>query len=101
MIYKEPAWAKYITEDNIEDENIKGLIPIIGFENVKKIMLNYSGIPILVSKSSFMKYKHQYVLDNYNGTKMSRIETAIACDMTENYIYKLMKKYKNNNKNIL
>ncbi len=96
MTKKEPAWAKYITEENIEDDNIKGLIPIIGFENVKKIMFQYTGIPFLVSKTTFTKYKHKYIIDNYDGTKQSRRKIAIECDLTESYIYKLVKKYKNN-----
>ncbi len=94
MYENEPEWAKYITEESIEDYGLLDLISIIGFEATKKLMIHYAGNTITIPKSANTKYKHQYVLDNYDGTKMSRIKTALACQITENYIFKIMKMYK-------
>ncbi len=92
---KEPAWAKYITEETIDNEDIKALIELIGFTAVKKLMIHYAGIPIVIPKLCLTKYKHQYILDNCDGSKHSKIALAKECNITEGYIYKLMKKYKN------
>ena len=94
MYQNEPEWAKYITEESIEDYGSLDLISIIGFEATKKLMIHYAGNTITIPKSANTKYKHQYVLDHYDGTKMSRIKTALACQITENYIFKIMKMYK-------
>lgn len=94
---KEPKWMKYITEDSIEDFELRDLIELIGFEATKKLMLKHAGVPILIPKSATSKYKHQYILDNYDGTKKSRMKLALECDITEGYVYKIIKKYKNNN----
>lgn len=94
---KEPKWMKYITEDSIEDFELRDLIDLIGFEATKKLMLKHAGVPILIPKSATSKYKHQYILDNYDGTKKSRMKLALECDITEGYVYKIIKKYKNNN----
>lgn len=94
MENKEPAWAKYITQDSIDNPELLYLIPIIGFEATKKLMLHCAGTPIFIPKTIHMKYKHQYILDNYDGTKMSRIKMVLDCNTTESYLYKIIKKYK-------
>lgn len=58
-------------------------------------MIHYAGIPITIPKNYITKYKHQYILDSCDGSKKSHIEIAKACDISENYIYKIIKKYKN------
>lgn len=72
-------------------------ITLIGFEATKKIMLKYAGVPILIPKSATSKYKHQYILDNYDGTKKSRMKLALECNITERYVYKIIKQYKKEN----
>lgn len=99
MNYNEPEWAKYITEESIDNGELQTLISLIGFEATKKIMLNYAGRDFFIPKTSLMKYKHQYILDNYDGTKRSRIKLVRACGITEGYIFKIIKKY--NGKNAL
>ncbi len=69
----------------------------LGFSSLNSsicgISFGISKIPV-DSMSKYTKYKHQYVLDNYDGSKYSRMRTALDCNITENYIYKIMKTYK-------
>ena len=95
MNKKEPEWAKYITENNIENEDLQALMSVIGFEATKKLMIYYEGMNLKIPKSCNMKYKHQYILDTYDGTKRSRVKIVRECNITEGYIYKVIKKYKN------
>ena len=97
MKFLEPKWAKYIREDNIEDGDVQALVPLIGLDAVKKIMIRYAGTHIIVPKQMLTKYKHQYILDNYDGTKLSRMKLALECEFTEGYVYKIIKKYKSEN----
>ena len=50
MYQNEPEWAKYITEESIEDYGLLDLISIIGFEATKKLMpeipLQYQNLQI-------------------------------------------------------
>lgn len=94
MYENEPKWAKYITEESIEDYGLLDLISIIGFEATKKLMIHYAGNTITIPKSVNTKYKHQYVLDNYDGTRNSRRTIALTCQITDGYIYKILKMYK-------
>ena len=94
MTRNEPKWAKYITEDTIDDERLQSLISVIGFEATKKLMIHFAGSEIFIPKTCTQKYKHQYILDNYDGTKVSRMKLVLECDITESYIYKIINKYK-------
>lgn len=93
MNYNEPEWAKYITEESIENEELQTLMSLIGFEATKKIMLYYAGRDFFIPKAVLMKYKHQYILDNYDKTKRSRLKLVHDCGITEGYIFKIIKKY--------
>lgn len=97
MDKREPEWAKYITEESIDDERLQTLISIIGFEATKKLMIFYAGNIIDIPKLCNQKYKHKYIMDNYNGTKASRIKLVLECGITEGYLYKIVKKYKDKN----
>lgn len=58
-------------------------------------MLKHAGVPILIPRSSATsKYKYQYILDNYDGTKKSRMKLGLECNITEGYVYKIIKQYK-------
>lgn len=95
MNRKEPEWAKYITEENIENEDLQTLMSVIGFEATKKLMIYYEGMNLKIPKSCNMKYKHQYALDTHDGSHSSRVKIVRECDITENYIFKIIKKYPN------
>lgn len=91
----EPEWAEYITEDNIDNEDLQTLCSIIGFEATKKLMIYCAGTTLKIPKKCNMKYKHQYALDTHDGSHASRVKIVRECDITENYIFKIMKKYPN------
>jgi len=92
---KEPVWAKYITEDNLPTDDLRYLCAIIGLEATKKLMFYAAGEKFSIHAHCNQQYKKQYILDNIDRTKYSRMKTAVECEITENYIFKIMKKYKN------
>jgi len=98
MINEEPKWAEYITEESIENPDLKLIMSVIGFEATKKLMIHLPGMPIQIPKAVLSKYKTQYIIDNYNGTKYSRMKLVTECNITESYLYKIIEKNKKNKK---
>ena len=94
---REPEWAKYITVESIDDPGLLYLMTHVDFEAIKKLIIYYAGDPVAIPKRCNMKYKHQYILDTYDGTKRSRVKIVRECNITEGYIYKVIKKYKKKN----
>lgn len=96
MSQKEPLWSKYITEDNLPNEEMEVLCSIIGLEATKKIMLAYQGSTITIPKQALSKYKDKYIIENYDGTKISRVYLAKECNVSERHIYNVTHENKNN-----
>ena len=90
---KEPVWAKYITEDNLPTEDLQILCSIIGFEATKKLMLNAPGSKFSIHAHCNQKYKKQYIIDNYNGTKRNMVDLVLSCKTTERFVYKVIKEH--------
>lgn len=95
MNQKEPQWAKYITENDLPNEEMEVLCSIIGLEATKKLLTNYPGYTITIPKQALSKYKDKYIIENYNGTKISRVHLAKECDVSERYIYNTVHENKN------
>lgn len=87
---EEPAWAKYITEDNLPTEDLQYLCSIIGLEATKKLMFKAAGEKFSIHAHCNQPYKRQYILDNYDASRSNIMELVIACDTTQRYIYKVI-----------
>lgn len=96
--HEEPAWGKYITEDNLPTEDLQYLCSIIGLEATKKLMFKAAGEKSIHAHCN-QPYKKQYILDNFDGTRRSMLDTIRACKTTQRYVYKVIEekaKGKNN-----
>ena len=87
-----PVWGKYITEDNLPPE-LKELASVIGLEATKKLIYKYNGRTFNIPRNIQYKYKKQYVIDNYKGTKTSLNHLILACRVSARYVYKVIKEH--------
>lgn len=87
---EEPAWAKYITEDNLPTEDLQYLCSIIGLEATKKLMFKAAGEKFSIHAHCNQPYKRQYIKDNCDGTRTSILEIIRACKTTQRYVYKVL-----------
>lgn len=90
MDYKKP-WIKNLTYENLPNDDLKSLADIIGMELTIKVIFELAGIHISVPKNSGMLAKSAYVREHYDGTKKMRMKLAKDCDVSESYIYKIVK----------
>lgn len=87
---EEPVWAKYITEDNLPTEDLQYLCSIIGLEATKKLMLKAAGEKFSIHAHCNQPYKRQYIIDNFDGTRRSMLDTILACKTTQRFVYKVL-----------
>lgn len=88
---EEPAWAKYITEDNLPTEDLQYLCSIIGLESTKKLMFKAAGEKFSIHAHCNQPYKRQYIIDNFDASRSNIMELVIACGTTQRYVYKVIK----------
>ena len=87
---EEPVWAKYITEDNLPTEDLQYLCSIIGLEATKKLMFKAAGEKFSIHAHCNQPYKRQYIIDNFDGTRRSMLDTILACKTTQRFVYKVL-----------
>lgn len=87
---EEPAWAKYITEDNLPTEDLQYLCSIIGLEATKKLMFKAAGEKFSIHAHCNQLYKRQYIIDNFDGTKQCINKLALECKTTTRFVYKVL-----------
>lgn len=95
---KEPVWAKYITEENLPTDDLHYLASIIGLEATKKLMFYAAGEKFSIHAHCNQKYKKQYIIDNFDGTKQSMNKLVRQCDTTTRYVYKVIEEFVHNKK---
>lgn len=90
---EEPAWAKYITEDNLPTEDLQYLCSIIGLEVTKKLMFKAAGEKFSIHAHCNQPYKRQYILDNYDASRRNIIDLTIACKTSQRFVYKVIEEF--------
>lgn len=85
-------WIQYITEETLPNEDLKILAAIIGLAATIKVMCEVPGMLISVPKNCTLKARIEYIKQHYDGTKKSRYELSKLCDLSENYIYRVVNK---------
>lgn len=90
---EEPAWAKYITEDNLPTEDLQYLCSIIGLEATKKLMLKAAGEKFSIHAHCNQQYKRQYIIEHFDGTRKSMLDITRACKTTQRFVYKVIKEH--------
>lgn len=88
---KEPAWAKYITEDNLPTEDLQYLCSIIGLEATKKLPFKAAGEKFSINAHCNQPYKRQYIKDHCDGTRTSILEISRDCKTTQRFVYTALK----------
>lgn len=87
---EEPAWAKYITEDNLPTEDLQYLCSIIGLDATKKLMFKAAGEKFSIHAHCNQQYKRQYIIDNFDGTKQCINKLVLECKTTQRFVYKVL-----------
>ena len=90
MEYNKP-WIKNITLDTLPNEDLKIVASVIGLDATVKLMCELAGINISIPKNGTLKAKIDYIKQKYDGTKKTRIELSQVCDLSESYIYRIIR----------
>lgn len=91
FLQEDKSWTKEITIEDLPNEDLKIIAGVIGLEAVVKLMCELDGFYFSIPKYGALRYKRNYVLKHYDGTKKSRFELAKKFGFTEQYIYRIVR----------
>ena len=84
-------WIKNITEETLPNEDLKLVASTIGLDATITLMCELPGIIISIPKNATLPARIAYIKEHYDGSKKSRLKLAQMCDLSESYIYKIIK----------
>lgn len=88
---KKKPWLENVTEDDMPNDELKYLACILGIPATLELIDQAPGIIINIPKNAFKLLKDKYILNNYDGTKLCMVKMAIELNVTERYIYRILK----------
>ena len=86
-----PPWADYFTMDNLPNEDLKIVATFIGLEPTVTLICELSGSTISIPKQATLPARKAYIKKHYDGTKKTRNELRRVCNVSENYIDRVVK----------
>ena len=84
-------WIKNITEETLPNEDLKLVASTIGLDATITLMCELPGIIISIPKNATLLARIAYIEEHYDGSKKSRLKLAQMCELSESYIYKIIK----------
>ena len=88
----EQPWKKYITIDDMPNDDLKLFAEKVGIEKAVQTILELPGIGFVIPKKPFRAAKERYIMDNYDGSKYCLNRLALECDFTSKQVYKIIQK---------
>ena len=90
-MYNNKPWIKNITEQTLPNEDLKIVASTIGLDATIKLMCELPGIIISIPKNATLPARIAYIKEHYDGSKKSRLKLVQTCELSESYIYKIIK----------
>jgi Mor family transcriptional regulator len=88
------GWTKYITKADLPNVELKLVADIIGMETTINLMEELAGTFINFPKTALNKCRNQFICEEYDGSKESRMALAKKFGVTERYIIKVASYYR-------
>ena len=84
-------WVDKITPENLPNEDLKIVATFIGLAPTVTLICELSGSTISIPKQATLPARKAYIKKHYDGTKKTRNELRRICNVSENYIYRVVK----------
>ena len=91
-------WKKFITMENLPNEDMRILADAIGIEPVKDMITEFSGVTFSIPANAEYPAKVEYIKSEYDGSKGSRVRLSKLCGIGERFIYRMLSKKSNSSK---
>lgn len=92
-------WMDFITPNDMPNDDLKYMADRAGIKSALALIFTSPGITVTIPKNAFKELKRRYILNNYDGTKYTINRLAVECNLSQRYVYKIIKEHLENNKN--
>ena len=86
------SWMENITADDMPNDDLKYVAENAGIKSALIMILLLAGLTINIPKYSLRKLKEKYIMKEYDGSKFTLNRLAVECDLSQRYVYNMIKK---------
>lgn len=90
MQYK--PWMDYIKPEDMPNDDLKFIAENAGIKSAIALVFCTPGLTVNIPKNPFKEVKERYIIDQYDGTKYTINRLAVECNLSQRYIYKILKR---------
>ncbi|HSA07308.1 MAG TPA: Mor transcription activator family protein [Candidatus Gastranaerophilales bacterium] len=87
-------WMQNLMPADMPNSELKELAEEFGIQSALEVISAWAGLIVSVPKQPFRDLLNKYIINNYDGTRASIVKLAKECEVTDRYIYYLLKKLK-------
>ena len=85
-------WMKNITADDMPNDDLKYIAENAGIKSALILIFLLPGLTVNIPKYALRKIKEKYIMKEYDGSKFTLNRLAIECELSQRYVYNLIKK---------
>ncbi|HSA05714.1 MAG TPA: hypothetical protein P5556_00885 [Candidatus Gastranaerophilales bacterium] len=89
-------WQQNLNLEDLPNEDIRIIADLYGIEFALTLLNDLPGVVINIPSNALKKIRNSYICRNYDGSKKSRMQLALECEVTECYIKRLAWLHKRN-----
>ena len=90
MDYK--PWMDLIKPEDMPNDDLKFIAESAGIKSALALIFCSPGLTVSIPKNPFREIKEKYIMSQYDGRKYTVNHLTIECDLSQRYIYKIIKK---------
>lgn len=101
MEFKE--WMRNVTPNDMPNDDLKFVAENAGLKSAMALVLLVPGLTVTIPRNALKAVKERHILNEYDGTKYTLNRLAVECELSQRYVYNLIrqnlgKKKNNDNK---
>lgn len=90
MEFKE--WMRSVTPNDMPNDDLKFVAENAGIKSAMALILLVPGVTVTVPKHALQTLKEKHIINSYDGTKFCLNKLAVDCELSQRYVYQLIKK---------
>lgn len=85
-------WMENITIDDLPNDDLKLIAQTAGLKYALLLIWLCSGVTVVIPNNPFSKVRENYIVNHYDGSRMSINRLAIECGLSQRHIYRILKR---------
>ena len=83
-------WMENVTAEDMPNDDLKYVAQNAGIKSALIMILLLAGLTISIPKNALRKPKERYILNEYDGTKLTINKLTVECGLSQRYVYNLI-----------